>query len=485
MTQGVLPYKYEEEKNKSGMTALAGLPVYLDLASVLNLGESIASNLHIKTQGWTDEQIILSLILLNLAGGDCVDDLRILEADEGFCRILQRVELKGLSRRQRRKIEKRWRKKKRRSLPSPSVVFRYLSAFDSNYIRENGKAIIPLPTELLSGLERVNCNLIAAINKQRPVDIATLDMDATLIQTEKLNALFSYKGYKAYQPLNTYWAEHGLILHTEFRDGNVPAGYEQLRVFNHALSFLPEGIKTVRLRSDTAGYQHELLRYCNKNHPRFGRIEFVIGCDVTLEFKRTVRELTTWHPLSGKEGYEWAEVCFVPNKSAITKKGEPYRYIALREKVRQPHLPMDNLPFQTITFDDTQYKLFGIVTNMDWEGDKLIHWYHERCGKSEEAHSVMKEDLAGGRLPSSLFGANAAWWWITILAHNLNTAMKNLVLGDSWVSKRMKAIRFSLINLSGRIVERSRELMIRIAQGHPMLEVLLHARQRIIKLAPS
>lgn len=56
MTQGVLPYKYEEEKNKSGMTALAGLPVYLDLASVLNLGESIASNLHIKTQGWTDEQ---------------------------------------------------------------------------------------------------------------------------------------------------------------------------------------------------------------------------------------------------------------------------------------------------------------------------------------------------------------------------------------------------------------------------------------------
>ena len=76
---------------------------------------------------------------------------------------------------------------------------------------------------------------------------------------------------------------------------------------------------------------------------------------------------------------------------------------------------MDSLPFQTITFDETQYKLFGIVTNMDWEGDTLIHWHHERCGKSEEAHAVMKEDLAGGKLPSSVFGENAAWWWIMIL----------------------------------------------------------------------
>jgi len=218
MPQGVLPYKYEVEKSKSGMTALAGLPIYLDLASVLNLGESIQTNLHVKTQGWTDEQIVLSLILLNLAGGDCVDDLRIFEADDGFCRILQHVELNGLPRKKRREIEKRWRKEKHRSVPSPSVVFRYLSAFHSDYIREDGKATIPPVTELLSGLERVNRDLIAAVNKQNPIDCATLDMDATLIQTEKLYALFSYKGYKAYQPLNTYWAEHGLILHTEFRD---------------------------------------------------------------------------------------------------------------------------------------------------------------------------------------------------------------------------------------------------------------------------
>ena len=46
------------------------------------------------------------------------------------------------------------------------------------------------------------------------------------------------------------------------------------------------------------------------------------------------------------------------------------------------------------------YKVFGMIINMDWEGEKLIYWLHERCGKSEKAHAVMKDDLAGGKLPS-------------------------------------------------------------------------------------
>ena len=54
----------------------------------------------------------------------------------------------------------------------------------------------------------------------------------------------------------------------------------------------------------------------------------------------------------------------------------------------------------------------------------------------------MKEDLAGGKLPSGLFGANAAWWQIMLLAFNVNSAMKRLVLGNSWVNRRLKACTF-------------------------------------------
>jgi hypothetical protein len=80
-------------------------------------------------------------------------------------------------------------------------------------------------------------------------------------------------------------------------------------------------------------------------------------------------------------------------------------------------------PFPTLSMGEKKYKLFGIVTNRKIEGEELVHWHRQRCGKSEEAHGVMKHDLAGGKLPSGSFGENAAWWWCMILAFNLNALM--------------------------------------------------------------
>ncbi len=506
MAQGVLPYKYEEERTERGMTALAGLPIYLDLASVLGVGDSIRAHVHVRKsgQGWTDEQAVLSLMLLNLAGGDCVDDIRILERDEGFCKVLGRVETKGLTRQQRRAMERRWRKERHRSVPSPSALFRYLEAFHDpgeEMKRERGKAFIPAPNEHLQGLRRANQDFVASIQKRHPEGEATLDTDATLVETQKEDAFFSYKGYRAYQPFNVWWAEQKVVLHTEFRDGNVPAGYEQLRVFKEALGMLPEGVTKVYLRSDTAGYEHNLLRYCEKGeNQRFGRIEFAIGADVTKEFKKAVAEVeeSGWKPfrkeIKGERretGAEWAEVCFVPNAIARSKNDPVYRYLAIRELLAQPELPgmqgHVELPFPTMSMEKKRYKVFGIVTNRDLEGNQLINWLHQRCGKSEEAHSIMKEDLAGGKLPSSEFGENAAWWWIMILAFNLNSAMKQLVLPGPWVAQRMKAIRFSLIGLPGRVMKHARGLIVRLVKNHPSLVVLVNARQRIMELdyAPS
>ena len=125
----------------------------------------------------------------------------------------------------------------------------------------------------------------------------------------------------------------------------------------------------------------------------------------------------------------------------------------------------------------------GVVTNRELPGDELIRRYRQRCGKGEEVHSVLKEDLAGGRLPSGKFGANAAWWAIVVLAFNLNSAMKRLVLGGEWVSRRLKAVRFGVICIAGRVVRHARRLIIRLSRGHPTYDLLVSARQRIAALA--
>jgi hypothetical protein len=299
---------------------------------------------------------------------------------------------------------------------------------------------------------------------------------------------------RAYQPHNVWWAEQQQMVHTEFRDGNVPAGHEQLRVLREALEMLPGGVERVLMRSDSAGYQQELLEYCAEGtHERFGVIEFAVSADVTEAFRKAVRELEDedWRPLHRHEKdaliatkQQWAEVCFVPSWAAKSKKQPEYRFLAIREPLDQPALPgmQTDLPFPVEEFNAQPYKLFGVVTNRAGDGEEIIRWHRERCGKSEEAHAVMKQDLAGGRLPSGSFGENAAWWQIMVLALNLNSLFKREALGEGWVSKRLKALRYALIGIPGRIISHAGGLIVRISARHPAWEVLLRARGRILGL---
>ena len=129
MPQGILPFKYEMDLGESGLTGLGGLLTYLDFAQVMGLSRAVEEHVGVRTkgQGWTDSEMVMSLVLLNLAGGECVEDLKKIESDEGFCKVLRRSQMHGMSRQQRRAMERRWRKEKRRSVPSASSVFRGFS----------------------------------------------------------------------------------------------------------------------------------------------------------------------------------------------------------------------------------------------------------------------------------------------------------------------------------------------------------------------
>ncbi len=54
---------------------------------------------------------------------------------------------------------------------------------------------------------------------------ATLDVDATVVEAHKKRALKAYDGTIGYQPQMAYWAEGGVWVLDQFRDGNVPAQF--------------------------------------------------------------------------------------------------------------------------------------------------------------------------------------------------------------------------------------------------------------------
>lgn len=511
MTQGILPFKYISEERPSGMTALAGLPLYFDLMSLINLNRSFHTHLpeKSKSQGWSLSQCANSLILLNLSGGDVVDDIARLKQDYGIVRLMQKLEIHGMTKKQRKKILERWRKDKKEAFPSQSSIFRFLDLFhdqEQEKVRKQSKrkAFIPLPNANLRGLYAVNRDILATLQKHQPQTTATIDLDATLVPTTKETARHCYKGFKAYQPLNAYWFEKDVFLHSQFRDGNVPAGYDLLPVVKDACAMIPEGVTKVNLRSDTAGYNQDLLKHCQEGRDkRFGKITFAIGVDVCDAFRSAVDELkeNDWHTIyktvGGQlrgTGQQWAEVCYVPSWVGHSKKSPEYRYIAMREQLKQLTIPEAKIPksYPFPTYEDhdhVTYKLFGVVTNWEYEeksGNEVITWYRQRCGQSEKVHSAQKRDLAGGTLPSSDFGANAAWWQLMVISYNLNAIMKRLVLEpveEGWITKYMKAIRFHLINIPGRIHERSRQLFITVSYDQPAYSIFMKARERMLKLA--
>jgi Transposase DDE domain group 1 len=500
LTRGQLGFQYESEKKESNLTSFAGLPLYLELGRVAGLWDSINNTLQTKSQGWSDLETIVSLLLLNIAGGDCVEDIKRLESDKGLQTLLLKFETQGMKRKERREYERRWHKRKERALPSASSIRRYLEQFHNESeesCRVKGSAFIPEKNQILQQLSCLNAVLISFAQDQNKISVATLDQDATLAKTAKRSALYCYEKYKGYQPLNTYWHEQGLVLHSEFRDGNVPAGFQEKRVLEESLNALPDGVKKVFLRTDTAGYQVDLLQYCARGeNKRFGVIEFAISSNVSSGFKLAVSKVkaSDWKTLyvEDSEGnriateQEWAEVCFVPYWAYVANDEPAYRYLAIREKlVIQEELALSDVlqmefSFQTMEFQKSAYRIFGLVTNRTINGNELINWHRKRCGESERIHSVEKSELAGGQFPSNKFGANAAWWHIMVMALNLNVLMKRFALPKKFKNKGLKAIRFHIIGIPGRMVKHARNFVIKLADE--AVTLLNEIRDRILEL---
>src|SRR5208282_5924223 len=123
-------------------------------------------------------------------------------------------------------------------------------------------AFIPEEADALSGLGAVNRELVRELGRRCPDQrIATVDQDATIIESHKREALRTYGGERGYQPMLAVWAEMDVVLADEFRDGNVPAMMAPLTVAKAAFAALPGTVKTYYYRGDSACHESALVNW--------------------------------------------------------------------------------------------------------------------------------------------------------------------------------------------------------------------------------
>ncbi len=102
----------------------------------------------------------------------------------------------------------------------------------------------------------------------------------------------------------------------------------------------------------------------------------------------------------------------------------------------------------------------------------------------EHTHHILKNELAAAALPSGKFGANAAWFRLTVLTYNLLTALKRLTLPGDFRTARPKRLRFLLFNTVGKVVHHARRTLLRLT-GAVQHALLVRVRHRIAALAPA
>lgn len=93
----------------------------------------------------------------------------------------------------------------------------------------------------LWGLGRVNDGVVRRVLEADSRQEYTLDTDATVIESEKEEAQWTYQKEKGYQSLVGFLFEAGLVLHDEFRDGNMPAGAGAVPFLKGCRQRMPRG----------------------------------------------------------------------------------------------------------------------------------------------------------------------------------------------------------------------------------------------------
>jgi hypothetical protein len=462
----MLPYTVEVTDDESTVTAYAGLPLVVETMRTLGVSAQLDAQLGIRQRdhGATDSQKAEALVVLMAAGGRSLSDINTLRADKGLERLLGR------------------------ELPSEQVLWTYLNAFHDEALLNEAQgcrrpglvAYIPGENEALSALGRVNVALAQTVATRNRIARATLDHDATVVESRKREAKAHYKGGRGYQPSVLYWVEADQILGDEFRDGNVPAGMDNLRLLKRGLSSLPASVTERFVRGDSALYEQAVLKWLadsNREGGPEGFIGFSISADMSKELRAACTELSAgeWSPLEERahETVFAAEVEFTPGD--WPKDAAPLRYVAVKFVGKQldldGHVPIKHL---------------AVVSNrFDLDAARLLRWHWGKAGTIEHVHDVVKNELGGGTFPSGRFGANAAWFRFALLSYNVLSALKQLALPPPMETARPKRMRFALFTLAARITSHAGKLVMKLGRGADKLADFVASRLRLAQLATT
>ena len=414
------------------LTSQCGFLVFIKVLKALRL-KQLAAALFPKSEsnrGYCNGDILTTLIMMLNEGARCLSDVRHLHIESELLK--------------REGIDK---------LPGVDTLSRWLHRY--------GKTGIPL-------INQLNQTVIAITLKFRRVKEVTLDIDATTIITDKVSATWTYMKRKGFTMMVGTLAEVGQVIAAELRDGKVSPKTDNVGFIESCRKLLPSGTTLTRVRSDAAGYQHQVIDYLMHHG-----LEFLIRAAMNEAIAKQIAALPeqAWQPLQLKDGqlsqYEWVARC----PHMMYRSNLVFFLIVQRTckkqaaKLKKTTQSRDRKKVVELYTDGT-YEYRAIATNIkELTDSEIVHEYNQRGEHSENRIKELKSDFAAGRPPCSDFAANALYVCVCALAYNVFALMRcGLPVG----LRRCRAprLRQRVFGLAAKIVRQGRQWQLKLQHAH-------------------
>lgn len=421
--------KYKLSTTKQAITSFAGLPLLLEMGRRLGLEEKLnALPLKERERGYKPAEMIFTLMGLLQAGGVALDDVFVLRGDEGLRELLG-------------------------ELPAANTLGEFLRRFSKTTLYRMGQILLEVSVKIIRA-----CKLEAL----------TLDIDAFTLESQKSDAEMNYKGEWGYTPVAVSCAELKMPMAGLFRAGNASPMANLAGLLKRVMAALG-GIK-LRVRSDSAGYQTQVIGVCRK-----------AGADFTITVRQDPAVMEAIHSIP-KKAWGSYECGAWPNRKM--EIAETVHAFSEAEDVPAFRMIVVRWPKEQMELGQDPYEYHAVATSYDnWASGLVLQFHRTRQDGSENVNKELKGGFGLSKLPCREMTANAAYFQVALLANIVFSATKHLVLPKSWRELTIKTVRFRLIRLAGVVARRSRYLWLKLSPHYPFRKVFEEARWALLGLS--
>ena len=302
-------------------------------------------------------------------------------------------------------------------------------------------------------------------------DPVTIDLDSTICEVhghQKHGAAYGYTKVLGYHPLLATRVDTGEVLHARLRKGSSQRGHKR---------FVEELIARVRragasgpltVRADSGFWSYALIDTLKRL-----KVHWSITIAINAQVRSAIESIdeAAWQAITYPVGGE-AQVAETTLVTGSRGNRRHLRLVGRRTRLTDTA--------QRRLWPDWRHHAF--ITNVELP-TVAVDRFHRDHATVELAIRDLKEGAGLEHCPSGRFFANAAWLGCAVLAHNLIRWTARL--GDVHPAGQLtvaRTIRTRLLELPGRLVNRSRQWILRLPARWPWATSFNTALDRIRSL---